>query len=154
MRRRHVNITAESPAPAARVFALLADGSSWPRWSPIESFELEQAGDPPPEGVGAIRCFRLGRTIGHDQILELVPNRSLKYSSRSSLPVRDYVGEVMLADAPGGGTTVHWHSSFFPKTFGTGWIVERGIRGFIEKCTRGLAEHAATVPATGDVRES
>lgn len=143
MRRRHVNVTSQTPAPADAVYALLADGSSWPTWSPIESFELEQQGDPPPEGVGAIRLFRLGRTTGHDQILELVANRRLEYSSRSTLPVRDYIGEVTLFDGPGGGTTIQWHSSFFPKTPGTGWIVERGIRRFIEKCTRGLAEHAA-----------
>src|SRR5579859_5129561 len=111
MRRRHVNVTALSPASPAAVYALLADGSTWPSWSPIESFELEQPGAPPPEGVGAVRRFRLGRTTGHDQILELEPNRAFKYSSRSNLPVRDYTGEVTIGDAPGGGTTIHWHSS-------------------------------------------
>lgn len=153
MRRRHVNVTAVTPAPAEVVYRLLADGSTWPTWSPIESFELEQAGDPPPEGVSAIRLFRLGRTTGHDQILELVENRSLKYSSHSSLPVRDYVGEVLLGDAPEGGTTIHWHSSFLPKAPGTGWIVERGIRRFIEKCTTGLAGYATSIAARSDRSE-
>jgi uncharacterized protein YndB with AHSA1/START domain len=153
MRRRDVNVTAVTPAPVATVFGLLADGSTWPTWSPIESFELEQAGVPPPEGVSAIRRFRLGRTTGHDQILELVPNRGLKYSSRSNLPVRDYVGEVVLGDVPEGGTTIHWHSSFLPKTPGIGWIVERGIRRFLEKCTRGLAEYATSIAASRGLSE-
>lgn len=144
MRRRNVHVTALTPAPASAVYALLADGSTWPRWTTIESFELERPGDRPPEGVGAIRLFRSGRTTGHDEILELVPNQRFTYSSRSNLPVRDYVGEVTLADATDGGTTIHWHSSFLPKTPGTGWIVERGIRGFIDKCVRGLAEYAAS----------
>jgi uncharacterized protein YndB with AHSA1/START domain len=154
MRRRDVNVTAVTQAPPGAVYRLLADGSSWPRWSPIESFELEQPGDPPPEGVSAIRVFRLGRTTGRDQILELVPNRSLKYSSRSNLPVRDYVGEVTLVDAPGGATTIHWHSTFTPRTPGTGWIVERGIRRFIQQCTRGLAEYAATLESRRDLSET
>jgi hypothetical protein len=153
MRRRDVNVTAVTPAPAEAVYRLLADGSTWTTWSPIESFELEQVGVPPPEGVSAIRGFRLGKTTGHDQILELVPNRSFKYSSVSNLPVRDYVGEVVLGEGPGGGTTIHWHSSFVPKTPGTGWIVERGIRRFLEGCTRGLAEYATSIAARHDLSE-
>jgi len=144
VRRRHINVTAVTPATPEVVYALLADGSSWPAWSPIESVELEEPGDPPPEGVGAIRVNRLGRTTGRDQILELVPNRSIKYATRSGLPIRDYVGEVDLEPAPGRGTTVHWHSSFFPKVPGTGWIMQRGLRRFLEQCVSGLAEYTAS----------
>ena len=154
MKRRHVNVTATTPAARADVYRLVADGASWPRWSPIETFALERPGDPPPEGVGAVRVFRLGRTTGRAQILELVPNRALRYSSHSTLPVREYIGEVTLEDAPAGGTTIRWHSSFFPKTPGTGWIVERGIHRFIKRCTRGLAEYATTSDAKRDLSEA
>jgi len=143
VRRRHINVTAVTPATPEVVYALLADGSTWPAWSPIESVELEQPGSPPPEGVGAIRVNRLGRTTGRDQILELVPNRSIKYATLSGLPIRDYVGEVELETAPDGATTVHLHSSFFPKVPGTGWIMQRGLRRFLERCVSGLAEYAA-----------
>ena len=145
---RHVSIAISTPAGADSVYGLLADGSSWPRWSPIESFELEQPGNPPPEGVGAIRVFRRGRTTGRDQILELIPSRRLAYASLSGLPVRDYVGEVDLEPTPGGGTTIHWHSSFSPRTPGTGWILEHGIRRFLQRTARGLAAYAET---TSDV---
>jgi hypothetical protein len=148
MRRRHINVITRTPAPAATVYRLLADGSRWPRWSPIESFELEQSGDPPPEGVGAIRVLRLGRTTGRDQILELVPNQSLEYTTLSGVPVRDYVGRVDLERAPDGSTTIHWHSSFFPKARGTGWIVERGLRRFLQQCAQGLAGYAASMSDT------
>ena len=47
-------------APPATVFALLLDGSTWPSWSPIDSFELVEKGDGDPEGVGAVRIFRTG----------------------------------------------------------------------------------------------
>jgi uncharacterized protein YndB with AHSA1/START domain len=154
VRRREINITASTPAPPEVVYRLLADGSSWPRWSPIESFELEQPGDAPPEGVSAIRVLRLGRTTGRDQILELVPNRSIKYATLSGLPVRDYVGKVDLEGGPGRVTTIHWHSSFFPKLPGTGWFLERGIRKFLEQCTHGLADYAGSRPAVRDLSET
>ena len=123
---------------------MLADGSTWPRWSPIDSFELERPGDPPPEGVGAIRVFRRGRTTGRDLVVELVPNRRLRYASLSGLPLRDYVGEVDLEATPAGGTTIRWHSSFFPKVIGTGWLFEHGIRSFLGRSAQGLAGHAAS----------
>lgn len=53
MRLRHINVTALTPATPEAVYGLLAEGSSWPRWSPIESFELEHSGDPP---AGGRRC--------------------------------------------------------------------------------------------------
>ena len=151
MRRRHANVTAHTAAPPAAVYALLADGSSYPKWSPIETFELEQAGDPPPEGPGAIRVFRRGRTTGRDQLLAVEPDRRLQYASRSGLPVRDYVGEVLLAPAAGGGTTIDWHSSFGTTSPpGTGRLVEWGIARFLRQCARGLAAHAAALPARRD----
>jgi uncharacterized protein YndB with AHSA1/START domain len=143
MRRREINVTARTPAPPEAVYRLLTDGASWPRWSPIESVELEQAGDTAPEGVSAIRVLRKGRTTGRDQILELVPNRRFTYASLSGLPTRDYVGEVDLEAAPGGSTVIHWHSSFFPTRPGTGWILQRGIQRFLGQCAAGLARYAA-----------
>ena len=143
MRRRRIEVSATSVASPGAVYALLTDGSTWPQWSPIESFELEQPGDGAPEGVGAIRVFRRGRTTGRDQVLELVPDRRLRYASLSGLPVRDYVGEVELEPVPG-GTLIRWHSSFVPAVRGTGWLVERGIRRFLAGCVRGLAEYAAS----------
>jgi uncharacterized protein YndB with AHSA1/START domain len=141
MRRRHIEVTQHSAAPPAAVFALLVDGETWPRWSPIEAFELERAGDPPPEGAGAIRVFRRGRTTGRDEIVEVVPDRRLIYRSLSGLPVRDYRAHVDL-EPDGDGTAIRWGASFAPKVPGAGWLLERGLRRFLEQCVRGLAEHA------------
>jgi hypothetical protein len=142
MRRREIEVTAHSDAGPDAVFALLADGTTWPAWSPIASFELERPGDPPPEGPGAIRVFRRGRTVGRDQIVEVVPGRRLGYVSLSGLPVRDYRAHVDLAAAKG-GTDVRWQASFLPKVPGTGWLLERGLRRFLCECAAGVAAHAA-----------
>jgi len=129
MRRRHINVAAQSRASVGEVFGLLANGASWPSWSPIESFELERPGTTAPEGSGAIRVFRRGRTTGRDEILEVIPNRRLSYASLSWLPVGNYRAEVDLeaTDTRGGHSLAFfvrsrglgdgvdprmWHSSF------------------------------------------
>jgi hypothetical protein len=144
VRLRKVSVTAETRATPEAVYALLADGATWPLWSPIESFELEQAGEASPEGVGAIRVLRRGRTTGRDQIVELIPNRGITYATLSGVPVRNYIGVVDLDRSTGGSTTIHWHSTFYPARPGSGWLVERGIRRFLQRCVQGLAEYSAS----------
>ena len=141
-RRQQIEVTAVTAAPPERVFDLLADGTTWPTWSPIERFELEREGDPPPEGVGAIRVYRRGRTAGRDETTELVPGRRFGYRSLSGLPVRDYRGQVELEPREG-GTQIRWSSSFEAKVPGTGRLMRRGIAGFLQDCANGLAAHAA-----------
>ncbi len=144
MRRREIGARVHTTAPPEVVFALVADGASYPRWSPIESFELEREGDPPPEGVGAIRVFRQGRITGRDLIVEIVPNRRFVYTALSGLPTRDYRGEVDLTPTADGGTDIHWHSSFFPKFPGTGFLMARGLGRFVAQCANGLAAAATS----------
>ncbi|MGH9133887.1 MAG: SRPBCC family protein [Ilumatobacteraceae bacterium] len=148
MKRRQIDITARTDASADAAFRLLADGTTWTGWSPMDSFELERAGDPPPEGVGAIRVFRRGRTTGRDEIVEVVPGRRLGYRSLSGLPLRDYRATVDLEDGQSGpsgqsGTVIRWRASFEPKIPGTGRIFERGLGKFLQQCADGLARAAA-----------
>jgi Polyketide cyclase / dehydrase and lipid transport len=152
-KRRTIDITARSGAGVADLYALLADGTTWPSWSSIESFELEQAGDPPPEGVGAIRVYRRGRTTGRDQITELVPERRFAYASLSGLPVRDYLGEVDLDPTPT-GSVIHWRASFLPKFPGTGWMLERGVRKFLDDTAQGLARYGTAAAPSRTQPES
>jgi uncharacterized protein YndB with AHSA1/START domain len=140
-KRREIDVTSTTPASSDAVFALLADGSTWPNWAPIDSFVLERAGVPPPEGIGAIRVFKRGRVTGRDEIVELVPGRRLGYVSISGLAIKDYRATVDL-DATSDGTAVRWRASFFPKIPGTGPILQRGIGRFLQQCADGLARKA------------
>jgi len=83
-----------------------------------------------------------GRVTGHDTIAELVENRRFAYTHESSLPVKDYRGEIDLQPADG-GTSIRWVSTFRPKIPGTGALVRRGLGRFIAQMTDGLAEGAA-----------
>ena len=102
MGRQRIEHHATTTADPATVYALLRDGASWPEWSPIDSVELERPGDAEPEGVGAVRVLRSGRVTGRDTIAELVPDRRFAYTHASSLPVRDYRGEIDLTPAATG----------------------------------------------------
>src|SRR5262249_52799244 len=112
--KREIDIHVDTAATPDTVFALLADSTTWPAWPTIESVTLEREGSPDPDGVGAIRVNTRGRVVGRDEILEVVPKQRFVYRSLSGLPVRDYVGRVTL-ERTVTGTSIHWHSEFFPK---------------------------------------
>jgi uncharacterized protein YndB with AHSA1/START domain len=141
MARQRIEHHATTTADPATVYALLRDGATWPTWSPIESFALERPGADEPEGLGAVRRFRNGRVTGHDEIVELVPDRRFSYTHTSSLPVRNYRGDVDL-EPIAGGTAIRWVSAFDAKVPGTGRLVRRALDGFIAKLTEGLAARA------------
>jgi uncharacterized protein YndB with AHSA1/START domain len=146
VKRLHIDVAADTTAPASTVYALLVESATWPRWSPMDSVEIERPGTPPPDGVGAIRVNRKGRTVGRDEIVELVANERFVYRSLSGVPVRDYFGDVTLEPTDEGGTRIRWHSSFFAKTRGTGWLLRRGLTKFLRDCVDGLATAASTQP--------
>jgi hypothetical protein len=139
--KQHIEIQVHTCAETNAVYALLRDGASWPRWTSIESFQLERVGEREPEGVGAIRIFRKGKMTGRDQVAELIPDRRFSYLHLSGLPVRDYRADVDL-EPTDEGTRIRWHIAFTPKVPGTGWLWRWGIRRFIMQSARGLAAHA------------
>jgi hypothetical protein len=144
MGSQQVDKAATTAAGADVVYGLLRDGATWPQWSPIESFELERPAEDEPEGVGAIRIFRTGRYVMHEEIVELVPGRRFSYALRSGLPVRGYRADVDL-EPDGQGTAIRWRSSFDPKLPGTGWLIRRRLARITERFVRGLAAHAAAL---------
>jgi hypothetical protein len=146
MGRQRIEQHATTTADPATVYALLRDGAGWPAWTPIESAEIERPGAEEPEGVGAVRLYRSGRVTGHDEIVELVPNRRFAYAHTSNLPVRNYRGEIDLEPTPE-GTAIRWVSTFEPRLPGTGALLRRGLSRFLADCTNGLAEHAAKLTA-------
>jgi uncharacterized protein YndB with AHSA1/START domain len=135
-------------APPATVFALLADGSTWPSWSPVGSFELVQAGDGDPEGVGAVRIFRTGRVRTTERVIMSKPNERFSYKLISGLAVRDYLATVQLVES-GDRTVITWRSTFRAKVPGTGWIYRRQLSTFIGLTVNGLAAAAESQTLAG-----
>lgn len=142
MRRYVVEKSARSSADPSEVYRLLRDGTTWPHWSTIDTFELEREGDGEPEGVGAVRVFVSGRTRGRDEITGFAQDRQFRYNHLDGLPVRDYRGVVDLVPREA-GTDITWTVSFGAKYFGTGWLLQRFLGRFLQRCVDGLARHAA-----------
>jgi hypothetical protein len=137
-----ISVHARTAAPADAVYALLRDGASWPKWSPLGSFELVRAGEGEPEGLGAIRLFKTNGVRSYEKIVALEPGRRFGYALEHGLPLRDYVAYVDLSPRDG-GTDIHWHSTFSPKIPGTGWFYRWFLGAFIKRVAAGLARATA-----------
>ena len=139
MALRVIDETATTGAEPADVYALLADGSTWPEWSPIGSFTLVAPGAGTPEGLGAVRLFTTGRHRSRERVVECRPGEAFAYVLEKGLPLRDYEAVVTLTPAAGGGTAINWRSTFRAKVPGTGWLYRRELGRFIRRTTEGLA---------------
>ena len=146
---QEIDERAHSAAPPERVFALLADAHTWPRWGPFDSVELEP-GSPSP-GLGEERRFTTGRVRNHERVVAFEPPRLFAYELLAGLPIRDYRAEVTLTPAGDGGTDIRWHSTFTGKLPGLGWMVARTLRKFIAQTAEALARgaEADANPRTG-----
>jgi uncharacterized protein YndB with AHSA1/START domain len=136
-------VTARSSAPPERVFELLADATSWPRWAGpvIAQGSWEREGDPAPGGIGAIR--KLGRwpMFGREQVVVSDPPSHHAYTMLSGNPVSNYRADVALTP-DGGGTLITWSATFEPRIPGTGRLLERVYRALIGSFAHRLARYA------------
>ena len=142
MGQQVIHEVATTTADPDAVYELLADGSTWPGWSPLGSFELLEPGDGVPEGLGAVRRFTTGRRQSTERVVERRPGQQFSYVLLSGLPLRDYRADVSLTPETG-GTTITWHSTFRSKVPGTGGLYRRALAKFIGQCVEGLARASA-----------
>ena len=136
-------VTARSGAPPERVFELLADAKSWPRWAGplVGQASWEREGDPAPGGVGAIRKIGRWPVFGREEIVVSEPPTHHAYTTLSGNPVRNYRADVLLG-AGGGGTVIKWSATFEPLVPGTGRALEGVYRRLIGSFARRLAAFA------------
>ena len=136
-----IDVEARSAAPPELVWSLLATTSSWTTWSKASEAELTQPGASDAEGVGALRRFRVGRTISRERVVVFEPVSRFGYELLEGLPLRDYRAEVTLTP-DGSGTRIHWHASFDAKVKGSGWLYRAILRYFLQKTADLLARGA------------
>jgi uncharacterized protein YndB with AHSA1/START domain len=144
-RQVQFTVEARSAASPAEVYALLADGTTWPRWTPFDAFELEREGEAGGESTGAIRVFTDGRLRNREEVTELIPDRLISYRSLSGMPIRNHAASVRLAPAAG-GTIITWDEQFEATRPGTAWFIARALRRFVQDCADGLAAYAGASP--------
>ncbi|HWU32666.1 MAG TPA: SRPBCC family protein [Marmoricola sp.] len=95
--------TATIDLPVDQAWAILADHEGMSSWGPGITVTLTTEGSPDRNGVGAVR--RIVAPGPAPAIVEEVTafdqNRYLAYRALSGVPLRDYRGEVELADHDG-----------------------------------------------------
>ena len=112
MARNCAEVTVRAAAPRSVVWDVLSDVRSWRDWGDWHTTELEREGDPPPNGVGAIRLTARRPLRVREEVEIFEPPSRFGYTLLSGLPLRDYHSVVTLTDAGGGGTNLHWQSRF------------------------------------------
>jgi uncharacterized protein YndB with AHSA1/START domain len=135
-------------APPDVVFDILTDHRRYAEFTPARSSELEREGDPPPNGVGAIRVIRsLGPPL-REEVLTYEPPRRFSYRILSGVPLRDHVATVELTPK-GDATTVTYAVRTMPTLpFGAGAAVAV-TRMAVRQLLNGIAaeaERRAAVP--------
>ncbi len=151
MATRTVEAVRISTAAPEVLWELLADVTTWSEWGLFEESRLEAPGDPEPNGVGARRALRADRLRTIDEVFVFEPPRRLGYIQvDGNIPARNYRSEVTLTPT-GAGTEIRWRSSFEPKVFGTGWMIDRNLKLLLADAARRLAIRAETgAPAADD----
>jgi uncharacterized protein YndB with AHSA1/START domain len=137
-----VEATARSDAPREVVWRVLADGRSWSEWGDWQTTEYEREGDPPPDGVGAIRRFTRRPVTTREEVVLFEPPSRFAYELLAGIPVRNYRADVTLTDSGDGGTNIHWESRFDVKVPGTAFFFRPFIRRVIGDVARQLAAGA------------
>lgn len=109
---RTIQVERRIPAAPERVFELLADHAAYDRFRAIDASELLSEGEPPPNGVGAIRRIRVGPLRFEEEITAYEPGSRLDYLIlRLNVPFDHRGGSIRLR-AEDGGTQVEWTSSY------------------------------------------
>jgi uncharacterized protein YndB with AHSA1/START domain len=141
MASQSFSVTRVAHAQREMVWALVSDGAGWKNWAGIVKSSLELEGDPPPDGVGAIRRLGPGPFGSREEVVEWEPPSHLGYVILSGMPVRNYRADIRLNEA-GVTTVIEWSATFDPKVPGTGTLLRAGLRAMISRFAKRAALHA------------
>jgi len=89
------------------VFAVLTEHHLYAEITPMRKSVLEREGDPPPNGVGAIRVLTSVGPPLREEVIAYEPPLRFSYKLLSGAPVRDHVGTVELTPRDGGTRVVY-----------------------------------------------
>ena len=138
---RTYSVTAETAAPVAVVWPLLAEARRWSEWSFLTSTGLERDGAPDPDGVGAVRRFTRFGVGSREEVVAWDPPTHLAYRILSGFPVRNYRSDITL-EPHEGGTRIRWSGSFDPKWPGTGRLLAAVLAVMMQRFASSVAHYA------------
>ena len=111
--RRSIRVERRLDAPPEAVFEIVADHARYDRFDGVRRSELVKAGDPDPNGVGAVRWIWIGPLRFEEEVTAFDSPWRLDYLIRDvrRLPFRHEGGSIRL-EPDGTGTHAVWTSSF------------------------------------------
>jgi len=134
-------LVADVAAPPAVVFDVLTDHRGYARISRLRSAELEREGDPPPNGVGAIRVLGSVGPPLREEVVTYEPNSRFAYRLLSGAPLRDHVGTVELGESAR-GTRVNYRIDTTPTVPIVGRLVVAIARLTVNSLLKGIARES------------
>lgn len=139
--RWSIQAQARSTAPVGEVWPLIGEAHRWKEWTFLTRSEVELPGDPPPDGVGAVRRFTRYGIGSREQVVAWDPPHHLAYIIVRGFPVRRYRADVHLAP-DGTGTTVTWAATFDELVPATGRLMSAVLTRMISRFVSGAAAYA------------
>ncbi|BBX61639.1 MxaD family protein [Mycobacterium saskatchewanense] len=132
-RKFSFEINRTSAAPAATLFRLVADGANWSKWGKpiVVQSSWARQGDPPPDGVGAIRKLGMWPVLVQEETVAYEKDRRHAYKMVGRTPVDDYFAEVVFTPNLAGGTDIRWTGSFVERVPGTGPAFQAALGGAV-----------------------
>ncbi|GAA3966140.1 hypothetical protein GCM10023085_55760 [Actinomadura viridis] len=126
-------------ADAEVIFKHVAVAEAWNEWGsfPVRA-RRERAGEPTPNGVGAVRAIPPAR----ERVVAYDPPRHYAYIALSGLPVREYRADVTLRPN-GTKTLIRWEGRFEPRYPGTGPLLSAFLSRMLGSFARRVAHHSA-----------
>jgi uncharacterized protein YndB with AHSA1/START domain len=134
-------IVRDVAAPPQTLFDLFVDHRRYAEMTRLRASELEREGDPPPNGVGAVRIFRSIGPALREEVLTYEPPHRYSYTVLSGLPVRDHAGTVELTPRDG-GTRVTYAVRAIPTVPLGGRLVMAGMKLGVKQLIDGVAAEA------------
>ena len=128
-------------APIETVWEVVADLRGMSDFTRFRKVELEREGDPPPNGVGAIRVLHLVGPPVREEVISFEAPRRFAYKMLSGAPVKDHVGTIELSSA-GEGTRMSYVLQTTPKLPLVGFAVVALMRNVVEGIAAGIAAEA------------
>lgn len=124
-------------APIARVFDAFTDHRAYADMTPVRKSTLDREGDPPPNGIGAVRRLSLAGPPIVEEVVGYERPTYFAYKALKGLPVKEHLGEVRLSES-GGGTRVSYTVSYTPSIPGpaVGLVLKQAVGALL----RGIAK--------------
>jgi uncharacterized protein YndB with AHSA1/START domain len=128
-------------APPEIVWEVVADLRGMSDYTRFRKVEIEREGDPPPNGLGAIRKLYLVGPPVREEIIAFDPPRRFAYRMLSGVPTKDHVGTIELSPA-GEGTRMSYVLETAGKIPGTTFAIKALMQNVVEGIAAGIAAEA------------